>query len=154
VLKVYADRTFQVHLPETTEDVFVPVGKDLFMSESLPDGVRIKIRNGNGEILTSANGSIGWFTPAISWSGGHVVRLDQERELLSSDQRSADFKLSDMLMMLGRNLKNQDDLEFKLLISSNLHDFARGDDGEPLDANAFPEYETDWLDGELLFLGQ
>lgn len=154
MLKVFADRIFELHLRDAAEEIFVPLGKELFTSGSLPAGVKIKIRNGNGEVLTAAFGSIGWYTPAIYWSGIDVVWPNEERELLRADQRSADFKLSGMLMMLRRNLKNQDDLEFKLSVRLYLHDYARDAKGETLGPGMFPDYEIDWLDGGLLFAGE
>ncbi|MCX6880852.1 MAG: hypothetical protein NTW21_44685 [Verrucomicrobia bacterium] len=79
LLKIYADRTFQLHLPENTHDIFVPVGAKLFTSETdrpdeVPDGVQIKIRNSAGEIFTAVDGisygadGAGWYRPAHSWS--------------------------------------------------------------------------------------
>jgi hypothetical protein len=155
-LKVFSNGTFQLSLSELVGDIFVPVGKVFFGKtwNTVPNGVWIKIRNGNGEILTTELSSEGWFSPVVYSSQADFVRENEERELLRADQRSTDFKLSAMLTMLRQNLKNQDDLEFKLSVHSYLHDRARDSKGESLNPDDFPEFETDWLDGNLLFIDE
>jgi hypothetical protein len=158
VLKVFNDGNFQLSLSASAGDILVSVGEDFFQTSvaDIPTGVRIKIRNGNGEILTTTDvsGLDGWYTPAVYSSNSYAVLPNQERELLRTDQRSAVFKLSGMILILPRNLKNQDDLEFKLSVHSYLHSSAREANGDPLNPETFPEFETDWLDGSLLFVGE
>lgn len=156
MLKVHSDGTFHLSLSESAGDILVPVGKEFFRTFSstnpVPEGVLIKIRNGRGEILTAQQGGDGWYNPAMS--GGSFTSDHEERELLKASQRSADFKLSGLIQHPPRNLKNQHDLEFKLAVRSFMHFLSRDANGEPLAPEMFPDYETDWLDGALLFEGE
>ena len=69
VLKIYADRTFQLHLPDTAKNLFVVAGQDLFTSwDGMPSGVKIKIhrrwRQGNSVRLWSGRARL---VPAGKW---------------------------------------------------------------------------------------
>ena len=179
LLKIYADRTFQLHLPENTNDIFVPAGEKLFTSETdcpdeVPDGVQIKIRNSAGEILTAVNGisygadGAGWYRPVLIPSrirmpvfsrrrivNGEAVAVfsDPPKMELSApaDRISLRVKLSAMIERLPHNIRNQSGLEFKLSISPVVLFNAYDSKGDCLDRQDFPRHETGWLDGDLLF---
>lgn len=70
ILDVYADRTFLLHLPDRTKDIFVVQGKDLFATwDGVPRGVKIMIRNGAGQVLTPVS-SMGMQISGISAESG------------------------------------------------------------------------------------
>jgi hypothetical protein len=180
VLKVYADRTFQVHLPDTTKDIFVAVGKDLFTSwDGIPKGVKIKIRNGAGEIFT-AEGGVGmqfsygpdghtWYRPGTGSiempifssrrvpGTGEFIKIPGTGAPIepvpntSTARTSPRGKLADIIFGLSPRVRQQSGLEFKLAIIPAALPNARGSDRDYLSAEDFPRHETDWLDGNLLF---
>jgi len=179
LLKIYADHTFQLYLPENTNDIFVPAGEKLFTSETdcpdeVPDGVQIKIRNSAGEILTAVDGigngaeDAGWYRPVLIPSrirmpvfsrrrivNGEVVAIfsDPPKMELSAptDRISPRVKLSAMIERLPHNIRNQSGLEFKLSIAPGALLNAYDSNGTRLDCRDFPRHETGWFDGGLLF---
>jgi len=178
VLKVYADRSFQLHLPHTTEGIFVPVDKELFTSDSLPDGVKIKVRNSAGEIFTAEGGygmqiSYGpndesWYRPGSNhiempvFSSrdpitGEAIIVPGSGEPIkpasteSSARSSPRGKLTDLIFGLSPRIRQQSGLEFKLAIFPSAIPNGRDSEGDYLSPLDFQLHETEWLDGHLLF---
>lgn len=178
LLNIYADGTFQLALPEHSNEIFVPKGENLLDHPAgLPRGVKIKIRNGAGEIVTASGGrgmqtlydgeGSGWYRPGtgsiempvfskrvVIAGVVHQVPVPSESrptERPAPDRRiSQRTRLSAMIEGLSRNFRNQSGLEFKLSIipaGLNAYDSA----GKRLGAPDFPMAETGWLNGDLLF---
>jgi len=177
VLKVYADRTFQLQLPDSTEDIFVPVGCKLFTGDPLLSGVKIKIRNSVGEIFT-ADGGYGiqisfspddhsWYRPGSNSiempvfssrdpeTGETSIRGSIEAiepvSMEPGSRMSPRCKLADLIFGLSPRIRRQSGLEFKLAIFPHALPNARDSEGAYLSIEGFPHRETDWLDGDLLF---
>jgi hypothetical protein len=178
-LEIYADRTFQLHLPEDMNGIFVSRGQKLFTSENdrpgeVPDGVAIKIRNGAGEIFTvvhgMSNGTIGegWYRPVLEPNRIRMpvfstrrVAMAETAPLVSeppkldlsapAERMSPRVKLSALIARLPRNIRNQSGLEFKLSIEPVDLLSAYDMKGARLNSQDFPRHETGWLNGDLLF---
>jgi hypothetical protein len=179
VLKVYADRTFQLHLPDSTKDIFVPVGRDLFGdANDIPPGVKIKIRNSAGEIFTGHGGrgmqvyygpeDHGWYRPGsgriempvfstVDPTTGEQTKVPGSGEPIeplpdtSSARISPRGKLANMITGLSPGIRQQSGLEFKLAILPFALPNVRDSEGDRLQREYFPRHETGWLDGQLLF---
>lgn len=184
ILKVYADQTFQLFLPETSKNIFVLIGKELFTSVdlptgiSLPFGVKIKVRNGAGEIFTAERGyglrlwhgpgDDLWYRPGSNQiempifssrltKTGERIDIPRSADAIHAISNEAGSRISprgyieDLIYGLSPRLRQQSGLEFKLAIIPTSLPNARDSEADYLSLDDFPRYETEWLDGKLLF---
>lgn len=161
VLEVDSVGGFQLRISDEVGEIYVPEGDEFFRTVSrskppTPYGVRIKVRNNRGEILTlsQSSGPDGWYSPPGVSSQAIYHSSKPKMERITEAQRTATFKISNMTTTMPANLKNQEDLEFKIKVNHFLLNLARDADGQPLGLEDFPEIETKWLDGKLLFSGE
>lgn len=175
LLKLYGDFTLQLSLPETTETIYIRKDWEIFDPDN-PEpfaGIRIKIRNLRGEILTKpVEGEIRitsvydanneWYSPRLAPShidmpkfftraNGAVIR-HHYTYLKPEIRDSLRLKLSTMISRLDHlDLRSEPGLQFKLCIDPTMIARAFDASGERLKGELFPPQETEWLSGELLF---